>query len=205
MRVLAKSRKTASICTRNMAAVSLQRWHGKIYAYLRKERQPVLAKPYRVESRAFSSISRQTACTRRRNFTRNRAISRVPARRYAISWVRARFALSHTISHKCNQQFRSGVTVKVHSHEIEWGSYTFRQKSALFAWRIDVTAKYCTVENIRKETHFTVVLSCQKFMVSTCTCIFMEVICIHICLSYAHKNSQLSNFQPMFDCQYSYI
>ena len=89
-------------------AVSLQRWHGKIYLHLREERQPVLAKPYRVESRAFSSISRQTACTRSRNFTRNRAISRVPARRYAISWVHARFALSHTFSRKCNQQFRSG-------------------------------------------------------------------------------------------------
>ena len=62
----AKSRKTASICTRNTArtAVSLQHWHGKIYLHLREERQPVLAKPYRVESRAFSSISRQTARTR---------------------------------------------------------------------------------------------------------------------------------------------
>ena len=41
-----------------------QRWHGKIYLHLREERQPVQAKPYRVESRAFWSISRQTACTR---------------------------------------------------------------------------------------------------------------------------------------------
>ena len=41
-----------------------QRWHGKIYLHLREERQPVLAKPYRVESHAFWSISRQTACTR---------------------------------------------------------------------------------------------------------------------------------------------
>ena len=41
-----------------------QRWHGKIYLYLWEERQPVLAKPYRIESSAFSSISRQTACTR---------------------------------------------------------------------------------------------------------------------------------------------
>ena len=41
-----------------------QRWHGKIYLYLREERQPVLAEPYCVESRAFLSISRQTACTR---------------------------------------------------------------------------------------------------------------------------------------------
>ena len=65
-RVLAKSRKTASICTRNTAktAVSLQRWHGKIYLYLWEERQPVLAKSYRAQSRAFSSISRQTAYTR---------------------------------------------------------------------------------------------------------------------------------------------
>ena len=41
-----------------------QRWHGKIYLYLREETQPVLAKLYRIESRAFSSISRQTARTR---------------------------------------------------------------------------------------------------------------------------------------------
>ena len=65
-RVLAKSRKTASICTRKQRELQshFQRWHGKIYLYLREERQPVLAKPYRVESRAFSSISRQTARTR---------------------------------------------------------------------------------------------------------------------------------------------
>ena len=52
------------MCNTARTAVSLQRWHGKIYLHLRKERQPVLAKPYRVESHAFSSISRQTACTR---------------------------------------------------------------------------------------------------------------------------------------------
>ena len=66
MRVLANSRKTASICTRKTArtAVSLPALAWQNLLYLREERQPVLAKPYRVESRAFSSISRQTACMR---------------------------------------------------------------------------------------------------------------------------------------------
>ena len=62
----ARSREIAQNCVNlhGENSVSLQRWHGKIYLHLRKERQPVLAKPYRGESRAFSSKSRQTACTR---------------------------------------------------------------------------------------------------------------------------------------------
>ena len=62
----AKSRKTASICTRKTArtAVSLPALAWQNLFVPSGERQPVLAKPYRVESRAFSSISRQTACTR---------------------------------------------------------------------------------------------------------------------------------------------
>ena len=102
------SRNCVNLHAKNGENCSLrfQRWHRKIYLYLREERQPVLAKPYRVESRAFSSPN--CAYANSRNSTRNRAISRVPARRYAISWVRARIALSHIISRKCNQQFRSG-------------------------------------------------------------------------------------------------
>ena len=66
VRVLAKSRKTASICTRKTArtAVSLPALAWQNLFVPLGERQPVLAKPYHVESRAFSSISRQTACTR---------------------------------------------------------------------------------------------------------------------------------------------
>ena len=83
-----------------------QRWHGKIYLHLREERQPVLESR---TSRVLEYFSPNRVYANRRNSTRNRAISRVPARRYAISWVRARFALSRTISRKCNQQFRSGM------------------------------------------------------------------------------------------------
>ena len=65
----------------------------------------MLAKPYRVESRAFSSISRQTACTRTVGIPRE--IVRLAA--FLREDTRSRgFALSHTISRKCNQQFRSG-------------------------------------------------------------------------------------------------
>ena len=63
------SRNRAKLCQfahekRRKLQSRFQCWHGKIYLYLREERQPVLAKPYCVESRAFSSISRQAARTR---------------------------------------------------------------------------------------------------------------------------------------------
>ena len=66
------------------------------------------ALPRRI-SRVFEYFSPNRVYSNIRNFTRNRAISRVPARRYAISWVCARFTLSHTFSRKCNQQFQSGI------------------------------------------------------------------------------------------------
>ena len=65
------------------------------------------ALPCRI-SHVFEYFSPNRMYANSRNFIQNRAISRVPAQRYAISWVRTRFVLSHTISRKCNQQFRSG-------------------------------------------------------------------------------------------------
>ena len=106
-----KSRKTASICTRKTArtAVSLPAlaWQNLFVPSGRKAAGASKASPRRI-SRVFEYFSPNHAYANSRNFKRNRAISRIPARRYAISWVRARFALSHTISRKCNQQFRSG-------------------------------------------------------------------------------------------------
>ena len=69
------------------------------------------ALPRRI-SRVFEYFSPNRVYANSQNFTRNRAISSVSARRYAISWVHARFTLSHTFSHKCNQQFRSGEALQ---------------------------------------------------------------------------------------------
>ena len=114
MRVLAKSCKTASICTRKTArtAVSLPvlAWQNLFVPSGRKAAGASKALPRRI-SRVFEYFSPNRVYANSRNSTRNRAISRVPARRYAISWVSARFALSHTISRKCNQQFRSGMAM----------------------------------------------------------------------------------------------
>ena len=117
-RVLTKSRKTASICTRNTArtAVSLPAlaWQNLFAPSGRKPAGASKALPRRI-SRVFEYFSPNRVYANSRNSTRNRTISRVPARRYAISWVRARFALSHTISRKCNQQFQSGIVLSITS------------------------------------------------------------------------------------------
>ena len=118
----AKSRKTASICARKTArtAVSLPAlaWQNLFAPSGRKAAGASKALPRRT-SRVFEYFSPNRMYANSRNSTRNRAISRVPVRRYAISWVHARFAFSHTISRKCNQQFRSGLHIVRHplSHE----------------------------------------------------------------------------------------
>ena len=107
----AKSRKTASICMRKTArtAVSLPAlaWQNLFVPSGRKAAGASKALPRRI-SRVFEYFSQNAVYANSRNSTQNCAISRVPARRYAISWVRSRFVLSHTISRKCNQQFQSG-------------------------------------------------------------------------------------------------
>ena len=113
MHVLAKSRKTASICPRKTSrtAVSLPAlaWQNLIVPSGREAAGASKALPRRI-SRVFKYFLVSRMYANSRNSTQNRVISRVPVRRYAILWVRARFALSHTISRKCNQQFRSGNT-----------------------------------------------------------------------------------------------
>ena len=93
----------------NCSLTSALAWQNLFAPSERKAASASKALPRRI-SRVFEYLSPNRAYANSRNFTRNRAISRVPAQRYAISWVRARFALSRTISRtisrKCNQQFR---------------------------------------------------------------------------------------------------
>ena len=94
----------------NCSLTSALAWQNLFAPSERKAASASKALPRRI-SRVFEYFSPNRVYANSRNFTRNRAISRIPAQRYAISWVRARFArfaLSCTISRKCNQQFRLG-------------------------------------------------------------------------------------------------
>ena len=127
-----RSREVAQNCVNlhakygeNCSLTSALAWQNLFAPLGRKAAGASKALPCRI-LRVFEYFSPNRVYVNSRNFTRNCAISRVPARRYAISWVRARFALLHTISRKCNQRFWSGSSTPIlsqlvpihHSHSL---------------------------------------------------------------------------------------